>query len=137
MSPKLASSASTMASLAAAPPSLAEVIEKAAFQRDAAIKEKLGSVKDTSAEVKQLEEQAAAVMRAARAEISASSSSPLKMPGPGPDRPSNRLRRPLGGFSADLQHSPDLIITLHSFKKQKPKIRKKKNTFCSNLKIFI
>ncbi|CAL5440219.1 unnamed protein product [Camellia sinensis] len=40
-------------------------------QRDAAIKEKLGSVKDTSAEVKQLEEQAAAVMRAARAEISA------------------------------------------------------------------
>ncbi|KAL7187376.1 hypothetical protein ACSBR1_037447 [Camellia fascicularis] len=93
------------ASLAAAPPSLAEVIEKAALfdfdltlpimmaeflflmfaldkvyytplgnfmdQRDAAIKEKLGSVKDTSAEVKQLEEQAAAVMRAARAEISA------------------------------------------------------------------
>ncbi|OAY53668.2 ATP synthase subunit b', chloroplastic [Manihot esculenta] len=40
-------------------------------ERDAAIKEKLGSVKDTSAEVKQLEEQAAAVMRAARAEISA------------------------------------------------------------------
>ncbi|XP_021596302.1 ATP synthase subunit b', chloroplastic [Manihot esculenta] len=40
-------------------------------ERDAAIKEKLGSVKDTSTEVKQLEEQAAAVMRAARAEISA------------------------------------------------------------------
>lgn len=40
-------------------------------ERDAAIKEKLSSVKDTSAEVKQLEEQAAAVMRAARAEISA------------------------------------------------------------------
>ncbi|KDP33581.1 hypothetical protein JCGZ_07152 [Jatropha curcas] len=40
-------------------------------ERDAAIKEKLNSVKDTSEEVKQLEEQAAAVMRAARAEISA------------------------------------------------------------------
>lgn len=40
-------------------------------ERDTAIKEKLGSVKDTSQEVKQLEEQAAAVMRAARAEISA------------------------------------------------------------------
>lgn len=40
-------------------------------ERDAAIKEKLSSVKDTSEEVKQLEEQAAAVMRAARAEISA------------------------------------------------------------------
>ncbi|XP_030452759.2 ATP synthase subunit b', chloroplastic [Syzygium oleosum] len=40
-------------------------------ERDAAIREKLSSVKDTSAEVKQLEEQAAAVMRAARAEISA------------------------------------------------------------------
>lgn len=40
-------------------------------ERDAAIREKLNSVKDTSAEVKQLEEQAAAVMRAARAEISA------------------------------------------------------------------
>ncbi|CAI9096638.1 OLC1v1032830C1 [Oldenlandia corymbosa var. corymbosa] len=40
-------------------------------ERDAAIKEKLSSVKDTSAEVKQLEEQAAAVMKAARAEISA------------------------------------------------------------------
>ncbi|EXB40153.1 ATP synthase subunit b' [Morus notabilis] len=39
--------------------------------RDAAIKEKLSGVKDTSGEVKQLEEQAAAVMRAARAEISA------------------------------------------------------------------
>ncbi|XVF48350.1 hypothetical protein PTKIN_Ptkin03bG0183200 [Pterospermum kingtungense] len=40
-------------------------------ERDAAIKEKLASVKDTSEEVKQLEEQAAAIMRAARAEISA------------------------------------------------------------------
>ncbi|GJU56065.1 ATP synthase subunit b', chloroplastic [Tanacetum coccineum] len=40
-------------------------------KRDSEIKEKLSSVKDTSAEVKQLEEQAAAVMRAARAEISA------------------------------------------------------------------
>uniref|UniRef100_A0A5B7BID8 ATP synthase subunit b', chloroplastic n=1 Tax=Davidia involucrata TaxID=16924 RepID=A0A5B7BID8_DAVIN len=40
-------------------------------ERDAAIKEKLSSVKDTSGEVKQLEEQATAVMRAARAEISA------------------------------------------------------------------
>ncbi|XVE53603.1 hypothetical protein DITRI_Ditri03aG0015900 [Diplodiscus trichospermus] len=40
-------------------------------ERDAAIKEKLSSVKDTSQEVKQLEEQAAAIMRAARAEISA------------------------------------------------------------------
>ncbi|CAI9755773.1 unnamed protein product [Fraxinus pennsylvanica] len=40
-------------------------------QRDAAIREKLSSVKDTSAEVKQLEDQAAAVLRAARAEISA------------------------------------------------------------------
>ncbi|KAL6985257.1 ATP synthase subunit b 2 [Sarracenia purpurea var. burkii] len=93
------------ASLATAPPSLAEEIEKAALfdfnltlpiimaeflflmfaldkvyytplgkfmdERDAMIKEKLSSVKDTSAEVKQLEEQAAAVMRAARAEISA------------------------------------------------------------------
>ncbi|XAR69388.1 hypothetical protein NMG60_11000941 [Bertholletia excelsa] len=93
------------ASLAAAPPSLAEEMEKAALfdfnltlpiimveflilmfaldkiyytplgkfmdERDAAIREKLSSVKDTSAEVKQLEEQAAAVMRAARAEISA------------------------------------------------------------------
>ncbi|TRO77816.1 hypothetical protein FKB34_17015, partial [Glycocaulis profundi] len=38
-------------------------------KRDAEIKEKLSSVKDTSAEVKQLEEQAAAIMRAARAEI--------------------------------------------------------------------
>ncbi|KAD4384538.1 hypothetical protein R6Q59_011331 [Mikania micrantha] len=40
-------------------------------KRDAEIKEKLSSVKDTSSEVKQLEEQAAAVMRAARAEIAA------------------------------------------------------------------
>ncbi|KAL3497352.1 hypothetical protein ACH5RR_040084 [Cinchona calisaya] len=40
-------------------------------ERDAAIREKLGSVKDTSEEVKQLEDQAAAIMRAARAEISA------------------------------------------------------------------
>ncbi|CAN0888093.1 ATP synthase subunit b', chloroplastic, partial [Linum grandiflorum] len=40
-------------------------------ERDAAIKEKLNSVKDTSTEVKQLEEQAAAIMRAARAEIAA------------------------------------------------------------------
>ncbi|KAI4377613.1 hypothetical protein MLD38_015211 [Melastoma candidum] len=40
-------------------------------ERDAAIREKLNSVKDTSTEVKELEEQAAAVMRAARAEISA------------------------------------------------------------------
>ncbi|KAK3040932.1 hypothetical protein RJ639_028806 [Escallonia herrerae] len=40
-------------------------------QRDKEIKNKLSSVKDTSAEVKQLEEQANAVMRAARAEISA------------------------------------------------------------------
>ena len=39
-------------------------------ERDSAIKEKLNSVKDTSAEVKQLEDQAAAIMRAARAEIS-------------------------------------------------------------------
>ncbi|KAL6215095.1 hypothetical protein ACLB2K_014526 [Fragaria x ananassa] len=40
-------------------------------ERDAAIREKLGSVKDTSAEVKQLEEQGVAIMRAARAEIAA------------------------------------------------------------------
>ncbi|KAL9231491.1 hypothetical protein vseg_006716 [Gypsophila vaccaria] len=40
-------------------------------RRDAEIKGKLASVKDTSGEVKQLEEQANAVMRAARAEISA------------------------------------------------------------------
>lgn len=40
-------------------------------ERDAAIREKLSSVKDTSSEVKQLEEQANAVMKAARAEISA------------------------------------------------------------------
>ncbi|XP_052210172.1 ATP synthase subunit b', chloroplastic [Diospyros lotus] len=93
------------ASLAAAPPSLAEEFEKASLfdfnltlpiimaeflllmfaldkiyysplgkfmdERDAAIREKLSSVKDTSGEVKQLEEQATAVMRAARAEISA------------------------------------------------------------------
>lgn len=39
--------------------------------RDAEIKAKLSSVKDTSGEVKQLEEEAAAMMRAARAEISA------------------------------------------------------------------
>ncbi|XP_057434458.1 ATP synthase subunit b', chloroplastic [Lotus japonicus] len=39
--------------------------------RDAAIREKLNSVKDTSSEVKQLEEQANAVLKAARAEISA------------------------------------------------------------------
>ncbi|XP_019174021.1 PREDICTED: ATP synthase subunit b', chloroplastic [Ipomoea nil] len=91
--------------LAAAPPSMAEEIEKASLfdfnltlpiimaeilflmfaldkiyfsplgkfmdERDAAIREKLSSVKDTSAEVKQLEEQGAAVMKAARAEISA------------------------------------------------------------------
>lgn len=40
-------------------------------ERDSSIKEKLNSVKDTSAEVKQLEDQAAAIMKAARAEISA------------------------------------------------------------------
>ncbi|KAL7159055.1 hypothetical protein ABFS83_01G003400 [Erythranthe nasuta] len=40
-------------------------------ERDAAIREKLSSVKDTSSEVKQLEDQASAIMRAARAEISA------------------------------------------------------------------
>ncbi|KAG6510372.1 ATP synthase subunit b', chloroplastic-like [Zingiber officinale] len=40
-------------------------------ERDAAIRGKLSDVKDVSAEVKQLEEQAAAVMKAARAEISA------------------------------------------------------------------
>ncbi|XP_061376427.1 ATP synthase subunit b', chloroplastic [Gastrolobium bilobum] len=89
----------------AAPPSLAEEIEKAALfdfnltlpiimaeflllmvaldkvyftplgnfmdERDAAIREKLNSVKDTSEEVKQLEEQATAVMKAATAEIAA------------------------------------------------------------------
>ncbi|GAV85703.1 ATP-synt_B domain-containing protein, partial [Cephalotus follicularis] len=92
-------------SLALAPPTLAEEIEKAALfdfnltlpiimleflflmfaldkiyytplgnfmdERDAAIKEKLSSVKDTSGEVKQLEEQATAILRAARAEIAA------------------------------------------------------------------
>ncbi|GAA0153920.1 ATP synthase [Lithospermum erythrorhizon] len=40
--------------------------------RDAEIREKLNSVKDTSTEVKQLEDQAAAIMRAARAEIASS-----------------------------------------------------------------
>ncbi|RID77680.1 hypothetical protein BRARA_A00569 [Brassica rapa] len=40
-------------------------------KRDGEIKEKLASVKDTSTEVKALDEQAAAVMRAARAEIAA------------------------------------------------------------------
>lgn len=40
-------------------------------ERDAGIKAKLADVKDTSSEVKQLEEQAAAVMRAAKAEIAA------------------------------------------------------------------
>lgn len=39
--------------------------------RDAEIREKLNSVKDTSEEVKQLEDQAAAIMKAARAEVSA------------------------------------------------------------------
>ncbi|PIA28760.1 hypothetical protein AQUCO_06700047v1 [Aquilegia coerulea] len=39
--------------------------------RDAEIKEKLNSVKDTSTEVKQLEDEATAIMKAARAEISA------------------------------------------------------------------
>ncbi|KAI3454212.1 hypothetical protein Pfo_010875 [Paulownia fortunei] len=102
--PSLLAVAATF-SLAQAPPSLAEEIEKAALfdfnltlpiialeflflmfaldkiyytplgkfmdERDAAIREKLGSVKDTSEEVKQLEDQAAAVMKAARAEISA------------------------------------------------------------------
>ncbi|CAL0319152.1 unnamed protein product [Lupinus luteus] len=94
----------TATSLAMAPPSLAEVIEKAALfdfnltlpiimveflllmvaldkiwfsplgkfmdERDKSIREKLNSVKDTSSEVKQLEEQASAVMKAARVEIS-------------------------------------------------------------------
>lgn len=88
------------ASLATAPPSLAEEFEKAALfdfdltlpiimaeflflmftldklyysplgkvmdDRDAMIKEQLASVKDTSEELKQLEEQAEAMMRAAR-----------------------------------------------------------------------
>lgn len=40
-------------------------------ERDASIRAQLTDVKDTSGEVKQLEEQAAAVMKAARAEISA------------------------------------------------------------------
>ncbi len=39
--------------------------------RDAEIRAKLNDVKDTSGEVKQLEEQAAAILKAARAEISA------------------------------------------------------------------
>ncbi|KAF5207943.1 ATP synthase subunit b' protein [Thalictrum thalictroides] len=39
--------------------------------RDAEIKEKLNSVKDTSSELKQLEDEATAIMKAARAEISA------------------------------------------------------------------
>jgi F-type H+-transporting ATPase subunit b len=39
-------------------------------KRDADIREKLSSVKDTSGEVKQLEEQAKAILKAARAEIS-------------------------------------------------------------------
>ncbi|XP_057511690.1 ATP synthase subunit b', chloroplastic-like [Actinidia eriantha] len=39
--------------------------------RDAQIRDMLGSVKDTSSEVKELEEKATAVMRAARAEIAA------------------------------------------------------------------
>ncbi|XP_026448672.1 ATP synthase subunit b', chloroplastic-like [Papaver somniferum] len=39
--------------------------------RDADIRGKLNSVKDTSSEVKELDEQAAAIMRAARAEIAA------------------------------------------------------------------
>ncbi|MQL69899.1 hypothetical protein Taro_002206 [Colocasia esculenta] len=39
--------------------------------RDAAIRAKLSDVKDTSSDVKQLEDQAAAVIKAARAEISA------------------------------------------------------------------
>ncbi|KAJ8534976.1 hypothetical protein K7X08_016704 [Anisodus acutangulus] len=40
-------------------------------ERDGAIKEKLNSVEDTSTEVKQLEDQSASIMKAARAEISA------------------------------------------------------------------
>ena len=40
-------------------------------ERDAAIRAQLGDVKDTSSEVKQLEDQAKAVMKAATAEISA------------------------------------------------------------------
>ncbi|WOL06658.1 ATP synthase subunit b', chloroplastic [Canna indica] len=40
-------------------------------ERDAAIRAKLSDVKDTSGEVKELEEKGAAVMKAARAEISA------------------------------------------------------------------
>ncbi|KAK8925934.1 hypothetical protein KSP39_PZI018266 [Platanthera zijinensis] len=40
-------------------------------ERDASIRAQLGDVKDVSGEVKQLEEQAAAVLKAARAEVSA------------------------------------------------------------------
>ncbi|KAH6793412.1 ATPase [Perilla frutescens var. hirtella] len=40
-------------------------------ERDAAIREKLNNMKDTSGEVKQLEEQAATVMKVAKVEISA------------------------------------------------------------------
>ncbi|KAH6805590.1 ATPase [Perilla frutescens var. frutescens] len=40
-------------------------------ERDAAIREKLNSMKDTSGEVKQLEEQASTVMKVAKVEISA------------------------------------------------------------------
>lgn len=47
-------------------------------ERDAAIKEKLASVKDTSEELKQLEDQATAVMRAARAEVAAALNKALK-----------------------------------------------------------
>ncbi|KAL5975693.1 hypothetical protein ACLOJK_020019 [Asimina triloba] len=47
-------------------------------KRDAAIRESLSSVKDTSAEVKQLEEQANAVTRAAKAEIAAALNNMMK-----------------------------------------------------------
>ncbi|KAH6762785.1 ATPase [Perilla frutescens var. hirtella] len=40
-------------------------------KRDAAIREKLNNMKDTSGEVKQLEEQASTVMKVAKVEISA------------------------------------------------------------------
>ncbi|KMZ69023.1 ATP synthase subunit b [Zostera marina] len=40
-------------------------------KRDADIRSKLGDVKDTSSEVKEMEDQAAAIMKASRAEISA------------------------------------------------------------------
>lgn len=46
--------------------------------RDAAIRENLNSVKDTSSEVKQLEEQANAVLRAARAEIAGALNNMMK-----------------------------------------------------------